>query len=128
MIATLQGVLSESGVERSSLYKFYVFQVYQLGIQITSAFLFAYIQTLIVDGKNNSVEFLLQNCAEAYVAKSSYFITILVTGYTYFGIEIIQGYSLVYNFIMNRFFKQTPRDESLLCDTPKVSSKTVFSN
>lgn len=110
-------------MERSALYKFFVFQVYQYVIQIGSAFLFAYILNVLEGNIHSadSIQVLARDISISFVNNSSYFITYIVTGFSAFGLEIIQAFSLIKTFMSKRFFSVTPRQENAVNDTPKVT-------
>ncbi|KAJ3304034.1 hypothetical protein HDV03_003148 [Kappamyces sp. JEL0829] len=125
LIARLQGVYSESGVERSSLYKYYVFQIYQLLTQIATSFIVPYFYS-ILKGESPSLDSLLKSISTSFVSKSSYFIPFICAGYSSYGLEIIQGYPLIRNYIRRRFFVFTPRDELEAIETPKFDYLATY--
>jgi calcium permeable stress-gated cation channel len=91
-IAKLQGVVSESGVERSALIKFFVFQVYQyliqIGFAVISGFATNFFRGRLRDG---DIEALLKSLTSNAVISSMFFVTYIASGITFYGIEIIQG-------------------------------------
>ncbi|KAI8892568.1 hypothetical protein BC833DRAFT_611308 [Globomyces pollinis-pini] len=132
IIARLQGVNSESGIERSATYKFFVFQVYQflvkIGYTITATFWDKFWGNVAkgIPIPPEEYEALLRNFANSFVSSGVYFLTLITTGYSFFGIEILQGYPLVYGFVKRKFFSYTPREAFRLHETPKFNYMPIY--
>ena len=109
-ITKAQGVLTESGVERSSLYKYFVFQLYQF-FTFIAAGLVASTWNSVVAGKEQDFNAIMINLSKNFAENSTYFITLVVVYNATCGIEIIQGAPLVMKFLQQRFFAVTPRQE-----------------
>jgi hypothetical protein len=126
-IAILQGVVSVSGVERSALMKYFVFQVYQYFIQIGSSTIPAFVR-IFFSGKVDSQQFeaLFKALTSNAVASSYFFVTLIASGITFYGIEIIQGAPLVLTFLKKRFLNSTPREEYQLSEAPNFNYLVIY--
>jgi hypothetical protein len=126
-IAILQGVVSVSGVERSALMKYFVFQVYQYFIQIGSSTIPPFVQAFF-SGKADSREFetLFKALTSNAVASSYFFVTLIASGITFYGIEIIQAAPLILTFVKKRFFNATPREEYQMSEAPNFNYLVIY--
>lgn len=148
--AKFQGVTSSNGVERSVLVKFFIFQVYQAAAYIGLNALGAkFIQDAKASGDPASslssttalVEALMQGFINVsfdllasymprvdfrYIQSSTFYMTFIVIGYTAYGIEIIQGVSLLMNLFQRTFFKMTPRQQYTLNQPPSFSYMATY--
>ncbi|KAJ3191654.1 hypothetical protein HK101_007518 [Irineochytrium annulatum] len=131
IITKVQGVTSTHGVEKSVLYKFFVFQVYQvfvfaIYIGVTKAY-----QSLAQDSNPpgtvlDSTKYAISQAVSGVANNSNFYITLLATYFAGYGIEIIQGVPLLMNFAKRRFFKLTPRDKFALNQPPEFNFTLIY--
>ncbi|KAJ3407426.1 hypothetical protein HDV05_005417 [Chytridiales sp. JEL 0842] len=125
IICRLQGVSSTHGVEKSVLYKLFVFQVYQVFIVIIIPILFA-----PVDGSNPNVVDIykarITDALNSLANNSSLYIASLFALVSGYGIELIQGVPLIINFIQRRLFFQTPRSTMELNKPPEFNFAQIY--
>lgn len=124
-ITKLQGVKSISGIERSSLYKYFVFMGYQFIVIIATSVITSFIIG-VLGGKIGEIQTLLTQISQALAAKSTYFITLTVTSFAGFGIEIIQGAPLIITWLKRKYLNLTPRESAELDMVPKFDYMPIY--
>ncbi|KAK5672208.1 hypothetical protein BDV3_000727 [Batrachochytrium dendrobatidis] len=118
VVARTQGVVSGPGVEKSVLYKYFVFQVYnQLIINVVGITGVKSIWTALTAGSVSN-NLIWQQVATDIVARGNVVLLYIIAGYTSYGVEIIQGAPLVIGYIKRKYFTLTPRQEYELNDEP----------
>ncbi|KAI8804347.1 hypothetical protein BJ742DRAFT_776203 [Cladochytrium replicatum] len=140
-LARFQGVTTFSGVEKSTLLKLFFFQVYQVLFLVT---LKSVADALITDLKTTAeqlastgqVDFSkfggdyfilkLNNAATGFVKNSSFYVALLATYLTSYGIEIVQGVPLLKWMAKRAFSRLTPREEDELNKPPMINYAPLY--
>lgn len=127
MLTKFQGVFTKSGVEMSTLFKFYLFLVWQFIVVIGAGV----IQTLIINfftakkGEDLSPEQFLLLLASGFVQNSVYYMIVSVSGFAGFSLEIIQAAVFFYRFL-KRWMQFTPRQEREAQQAPEMDSMATY--
>ncbi|KAJ3319966.1 hypothetical protein HDV06_005784 [Boothiomyces sp. JEL0866] len=131
IIATLQGITSYSGVERSAMYKYFVFQLYQFIVTIGLKLIKDFWNTLLHPPPdqqfNVALNLFLRNFGNSFVSAGSFYINYVLAGYAFFGIQIIQGAPLVLRYVKSKFLSFTPREEYEFNESPKFDYMPIYS-
>ncbi|KAH9265485.1 hypothetical protein BASA83_011080 [Batrachochytrium salamandrivorans] len=126
VVARTQGVVSVSGVEKSVLYKYFVFQVYnQLIINVVGITGVKGVWNALTNGGGSNKQ-IWQQVATDIVARGNVVLLYIIAGYTSYGVEIIQGAPLVIGYIKRRYFTLTPRQEYELNDEPEFDFMITY--
>lgn len=128
IIAKLQGVSSISGVERSALYKFFVFQIYQLLTQLAASVVSSFVLNLIQGKGLGDLGELVDTLSSAFVGLSTYYITFIVTGLTSFGVALLQIAPLIVAPLMEKYMAATPRDKNAFAEPQYVRLVLLLSS
>ncbi|KAJ3141415.1 hypothetical protein HK100_007045 [Physocladia obscura] len=109
----LQGAKSRAGVERSVIYKLFLFYMVQIFLfAAVSALWTAFKQPVTAgDSITDEFKFKITGAITGLANNSNFYIALLATYYSGYGIEIIQGVPLVMKFIRRKFTTFTPREE-----------------
>jgi hypothetical protein len=127
IVCRLQGVVSKSGIEKSALYKYFLFQIYQLVVRIGMKIVTVFIQILI-SGKSDKqiADTFLRDFISSFSSLSTFYVSFIAGGYTFYGIEIIQGGPLIINFLKKRCLTNTPRQEYELGNAPFFNFMPIY--
>ncbi|TPX60423.1 hypothetical protein PhCBS80983_g01814 [Powellomyces hirtus] len=127
-LARFQGISSKTGSDKSVMHKFFAFQVYQYAAILLASLSTATIgQYLSGGGSFQSIsQSLLHEASLAYMQKSNFFMTIIVTELSSVGLELMQGIPLAIHFIRRHFFSNTPRKEFEYKQPPDLPYGAVY--
>ena len=125
-VSRVQGLLTFTTVEKSTLFKYFLFQVMLVLVHITFSFVPSMILS-IVNGERPSTTFsmFITNLLDNFVSLSTTYISYMITGFTYFGLELIQGVSL-FLAVYRTFLDRTPREQQALDVSPAVQFVTIY--
>ncbi|KAJ3275369.1 hypothetical protein HDV01_000661 [Terramyces sp. JEL0728] len=131
IIATLQGVTSYSGVERSAMYKYFVFQVYQfmvnIGLKLMKDLWDSILHPPPGQEFNITLNNFLKNFSGSFVSAGSFYINYVLAGYAFFGIQIIQAAPLILRYVKSKLLTFTPREEYEFNESPKFDYMPIYS-
>lgn len=134
-LSKLQGITSQSGAQISALVKFFYFMVFQFIVYIGAGFVESYIKKLYLTTTNNGnmstnssdssdipndfhdPQTLLIYFGNGFVAASTHFMIITVTGYAGYSLDLIQIGPLVMR-IIGKLLSTTPREEYNMNEPP----------
>jgi hypothetical protein len=111
LMSRIQGVKSETGVERSTLTKFFFFLVYQFVVFIGGSIIETFVISVFTNPDQAASKFDLRLLGFQFVKNSTYYVTVTITGYAALALEIIQAAPFVIKFIKKKWFANTLREE-----------------
>lgn len=114
MLAKLQGITSNSGVEKSALVRFFSFMVFQFIVYIGAGVVESLIRGVVNNnnGSTTGVDFFTV-LGKGFVSGSTHFMIIAVTGYAGFSLDMIQIFPFIMRYY-NKVICATPREEHML--------------
>ncbi|KAJ1548292.1 hypothetical protein HK405_003793 [Cladochytrium tenue] len=126
-LTKLQGVRSSQGLQKSVLYKLFVFYVYQI-------FVFSIFSSVIKASNSGSTSTNITDLLKKRVTdairgladNSNLYITYLLAYFTGYGMEIAQGVPLLKSFIKRRMFRLSPREEYELNKPPQFNFTQIY--
>lgn len=122
-----QGLISLSIIEKSTMIKYFVFQVLLVLVHISFSIVPSLILSLANGEKSNvSVNLFIISLLNNFVSLSTLYINFMLTGFTYFGLELVQGGSLALAIIHKLFSRQTPRAQQKMDDPPSTQFTTLY--
>ncbi|KAJ3361539.1 hypothetical protein HDU91_003881, partial [Kappamyces sp. JEL0680] len=120
MISTFQGVASKSGVERSTLYKFFSFMFYQLLVTIGASVVQQYLKSFVTGDSSQHLESVLRQLSIAFSNLSTFYITFLVLSYAGYSIGLLQIGPLLITWFTKKYLVATPRDAAQMKICPNL--------
>ncbi|KAI8823661.1 uncharacterized protein EV422DRAFT_364896 [Fimicolochytrium jonesii] len=113
-LAKLKGVVSKTGVEKNIMTRQFAFLGYQYIVIIVGSFFISIMGEYFRNDDTTLQQFskrLLNALSTAFMKQSSFFTTVIATGFTSSSIELVQGIPLVVGYIKRHFLANTPRKE-----------------
>ncbi|KAJ3027361.1 hypothetical protein HK097_006161, partial [Rhizophlyctis rosea] len=113
VLSRLQGTVHGVGVEKSVLNKFFAFQVYQVVYIVGLGTIVASYASgeLKLSEIGDDLDGMVMNMTKGFISSSTLYITFLATGFTSYGLEIVQAAGLLLTFIRRHVFRLTPRQK-----------------
>ncbi|KAI8910795.1 hypothetical protein EDD86DRAFT_274903 [Gorgonomyces haynaldii] len=124
-LSRLQGVVSKSGVERSTLNKFFAFLVYQFIAYLLNTVLESYLKSLFLPNDKKEEDFF-KVLGKKFSETAGFYVSLTATMYSAQALEIIQAAPFVMTFIRRRFLKSTPREQFKLNEPPRLDYMATY--
>ena len=122
-ISRIQGVLSEGGVERSTLNKFFGLLIYQFIGYLSGGIVDSTIQTIFGANPANKdlpkFDVFVRIMGDNFIKNANYYAAITVTSYTSQALEILQAAPLIMKYLNRHFLSSTPRQRYEASESPK---------
>ncbi|KAJ3179988.1 hypothetical protein HDU85_004274 [Gaertneriomyces sp. JEL0708] len=122
IMARFQGVKSLTGVERSVMKKYFLFLGYQYAWIVVVAAGVAGVGSYLSGKKEGGLQdftlFVVDETSKGFISKSTFFITMIVTGFTGVSIELLQIAPLLLTFLKRHILFLTPRQQHQFTQPP----------
>jgi hypothetical protein len=109
-VAFLQGVISGVEIKKSAMFKYFTLQFYLLLSHIGTSFIDSLLISLSNGRVTNAFQTFIRQLLNQFVTVGTFYINYTITGYTFFGLEILQGLSLSIALYQHYFKNHTPRE------------------
>ncbi|TPX38346.1 hypothetical protein SmJEL517_g00176 [Synchytrium microbalum] len=131
IISNIQGVASKSGQAKSTLNKFFAFQVYQSVFVVSFSALWAIISAWVHNEclsvtNNDPTGYLVRQAAIGLSSNSTFYIAVIIASVTGYAFEIFQGVKLIKVLYTRIFASLTPRKEFELSSPPTFQYATQY--